>query len=358
MAVKENMEIEAQDNLQPEIDKKAKELQTLDVNSVATFGDEAQTALAEFSDKMILNIKNKDMGEIGDSLRDMVTNLSEADPDKLSGKGNIFAKMFRSARASIFEMTSKYQSISSQIDRAATQLSKQRENLIHDNEQLQEMFQINTKYWQDLQVLIEAGKIRVAQLDEQIASFDPNETDFAKLQTQRDVAAVKDRLEKRISDLQLTQQIAIQQSPQIRLVQNTNQALSEKIQSSITTAIPLWKNQVALALTLLRQEDAITAQNAVANTTNELLKKNSKMLKTSIAEGQKATQRGIVDIDTLRETQNDLVETIQSAIQTQQEGHQQRLQLESELASMNENLKDRLRNIGKTSDDTQGTSDK
>jgi uncharacterized protein YaaN involved in tellurite resistance len=151
-----------------------------------------------------------------------------------------------------------------------------------------------------------------------------------------------DRLEKRTYDLKLARQITIQQAPQIRLIQNTNQALAEKIQASINTAIPLWKNQVAIALTLLRQKDAVTAQRQVSQTTNDLLAKNSEMLKISAIETAEENERGIVDIETLQKTQNDLIETIQETLRIQKEGKEKRRNAEIELSVMEEDLKNKL----------------
>ena len=154
-----------------------------------------------------------------------------------------------------------------------------------------------------------------------------------------------DRLEKRTYDLKLGRQITIQQAPQIRLIQNTNQALAEKIQASINTAIPLWKNQVAIALTLLRQKDAVTAQRQVSQTTNDLLTKNSEMLKISAIETAEENERGIVDIETLQKTQNDLIETIQETLRIQKEGKEKRRNAEIELTVMEEDLKTKLLEI-------------
>jgi len=166
--------------------------------------------------------------------------------------------------------------------------------------------------------------------------------DQMDVQIANDYTQFLDRLDKRTHDLRLARQITIQQAPQIRLIQNTNQALAEKIQASVNTAIPLWKNQVVIALTLLRQKDAVTAQRQVSETTNELLKKNSEMLKVSAIETAKENERGIVDIETLQKTQNDLVETIQETLRIQREGKEKRRAAEVELGHLEEDLKDRL----------------
>lgn len=162
------------------------------------------------------------------------------------------------------------------------------------------------------------------------------------LQTVNDLNQFEERLDKRVYDLKLAREITIQQAPQIRLIQNTNQVLAEKIQASINTAIPLWKNQVAIALTLLRQKEAVTAQRQVSETTNDLLKKNSEMLKISSIETAKENERGVVDIETLQKTQSDLVETLQETLKIQQEGREKRQSAELELSHMENNLRDQL----------------
>jgi uncharacterized protein YaaN involved in tellurite resistance len=163
-----------------------------------------------------------------------------------------------------------------------------------------------------------------------------------EVQIVNDYTQFLDRLDKRTYDLKLARQITIQQAPQIRLIQNTNQALAEKIQASINTAIPLWKNQVAIALTLLRQKDASTAQRQVSETTNDLLKKNSEMLKISTIETAKENERGIVDLDTLQQTQNDLVETLEETLRIQKEGRERRQAAEIEIGHMENDLKQKL----------------
>ncbi|MDU6524412.1 MAG: toxic anion resistance protein, partial [Enterococcus sp.] len=166
--------------------------------------------------------------------------------------------------------------------------------------------------------------------------------DQMDVQIVNDYSQFLDRLDKRTYDLKLARQITIQQAPQIRLIQNTNQALAEKIQASINTAIPLWKNQVAIALTLLRQKDAVTAQRQVSETTNDLLKKNSEMLKISTIETAKENERGIVDLDTLQQTQNDLVETLEETLRIQKEGRERRQAAEIEIGHMESDLKQKL----------------
>ena len=316
-------------------------------NAITDYGKEVQDQMSQFTDEVIGNVKSKEVGEIGDTLQSLVTSLNSADPEKLSGdkKPKIF-RLFKKIKDSVFEMTAKYQEVSAQIGKIATKLENQENDLLKNNDMLDEMYTANQKYFQQLNTLIVGGQIRRDELNKEMAALqadvDAGKADQMDVQNLQDMKAQADRLDHRLSDLMLTREITIQQAPQIRLIQNNNSVLSEKIQSSITTAIPLWKNQVAIALSLLSQKDAVKAQDAVANTTNELLKKNSKMLHESTVDVAKASQRGLVDVDTLKETQENLISTIQEVMQIQSEGTQKRQAIEGELAQMEDHLKTAL----------------
>ena len=316
-------------------------------NAITDYGKEVQDQMSQFTDEVIGNVKSKEVGEIGDTLQSLVTSLNSADPEKLSGdkKPKIFW-LFKKIKDSVFEMTAKYQEVSAQIGKIATKLENQENDLLKNNDMLDEMYTANQKYFQQLNTLIVGGQIRRDELNKEMAALqadvDAGKADQMDVQNFQDMKAQADRLDQRLSDLMLTREITIQQAPQIRLIQNNNSVLSEKIQSSITTAIPLWKNQVAIALSLLSQKDAVKAQDAVANTTNELLKKNSEMLHESTVDVAKASQRGLVDVDTLKETQENLISTIQEVMQIQSEGTQKRQAIEGELAQMEDHLKTAL----------------
>lgn len=297
------------DKLSAERQQQAQELATkidaTDQQSVITYGSAAQTKLSEFSESMLTHVQAADIGPIGDSLTELMYRLQEANPDDLrAGEGNVFKRMFGKVKQSIFEVTAKYQKIGAQIDKVAVKLDKEKEGLLKDNQMLENLYQKNKDYFDALNIYIAAGELKIEELETEIiptAMKKAEETgDQMDVQIVNDYSQFLDRLEKRTHDLRLTRQITIQQAPQIRLIQNTNQALAEKIQASIHTAIPLWKNQVAIALTLLRQKDAVTAQRQVAETTNELLKKNSELLKVSAIETARENERGIVDVETLR----------------------------------------------------------
>ena len=294
------------DKLPAERQEQAKQLAAKidanDAQSVISYGSAAQAKLSEFSQSMLNHVQAQDIGPVGDSLTELMYRLQEANPDELrAGEGNIFQRVFGKVKQSIYEVTAKYQKIGAQIDKISVKLDKEKDGLLKDNLMLEQLYQKNKDYFDALNIYIAAGELKMEELQTTIipeAMKKAEETgDQMDVQIANDYTQFLDRLDKRTHDLRLARQITIQQAPQIRLIQNTNQALAEKIQASIATAIPLWKNQVVIALTLLRQKDAVTAQRQVSETTNDLLKKNSEMLKISAIETAKENERGIVDID-------------------------------------------------------------
>ena len=325
----------------------AKKIDVNDSQAVISYGSTAQTKLSEFSQSMLNTVSSQDIGPIGDSLNQLMYRLNEANPDELRvGEGNIFQKMFGKVKQSIYEITTKYQKIGAQIDKIATKLNVEKDGLLRDNQMLETLYNKNKDYFDALNIYIAAAELKIEEMK---LTTIPAATEKAQasgdqmdVQVVNDYAQFLDRLDKRTHDLKLARQITIQQAPQIRLIQNTNQALAEKIQASINTAIPLWKNQVAIALTLLRQKDAATAQRQVSETTNDLLKKNSEMLKISTIETAKENERGIVDLETLQQTQNDLVETLEETLRIQKEGRERRQAAEIEIGHMESNLKQKL----------------
>ncbi|WP_302371965.1 toxic anion resistance protein [Enterococcus asini] len=339
------------DKLPPERQQQARELaekiDATDQQGVITYGAVAQQKLSEFSQSMLNHVQANDIGPVGDSLTELMYRLNEANPDDLrAGEGSLFKRMFGKVKQSIYEITAKYQKIGAQIDKIAVKLDKEKNGLLKDNLMLEQLYHKNKDYFEALNIYIAAGELKAEELKTKIIPEAMAKAqasgDQMDVQIVNDYSQFLDRLDKRTHDLRLARQITIQQAPQIRLIQNTNQALAEKIQASINTAIPLWKNQVVIALTLLRQKDAVTAQRQVSETTNDLLKKNSELLKVSAIETAKENERGIVDIETLQKTQNDLVETIQETLRIQQEGKEKRRAAEVELVNMEEDLKTKL----------------
>ena len=325
----------------------AKKIDVNDSQAVISYGSTAQTKLSEFSQSMLNTVSSQDIGPIGDSLNQLMYRLNEANPDELRvGEGNIFQKMFGNVKQSIYEITTKYQKIGAQIDKIATKLNVEKDGLLRDNQMLETLYNKNKDYFDALNIYIAAAELKIEEMKmttiPEATAKAQSSGDQMDVQVVNDYTQFLDRLDKRTHDLKLARQITIQQAPQIRLIQNTNQALAEKIQASINTAIPLWKNQVAIALTLLRQKDAATAQRQVSETTNDLLKKNSEMLKISTIETAKENERGIVDLDTLQQTQNDLVETLEETLRIQKEGRERRQAAEIEIGHMENDLKQKL----------------
>lgn len=315
--------------------------------SITLFGTKAQQKLTTFSHSMLEHVKNDNIGEIGEIINDLMKKLEQVDPEELvPEKKGFFARIFGRMQQTVNEVLSKYQRTGAQIDRITVKLEHAKNSLMSDNKLLEQLYQKNKEYFQALNVYIAAGELKLEELETKtipaLKKKAEQSGDQMMIQEVNDMLQFAERLEKRIHDLKLSRQITIQSAPQIRLIQNTNQQLIEKIQSSISTAIPLWKNQIAIALTLLRQRKAVEAQKQVSQTTNELLLKNAEMLKTNTIEAAKESERGIVDIETLKRTQENLVSTLEETLRIQAEGRAKRYQAEQELIAMEEQLKQKL----------------
>ena len=330
----------------------ASQIDEKNMSAIISYGAAAQKQLGDFSNSMLDHVQNQDTGELGDSLNELMFKLNETSPSDLRAEdNNIFRKMFGKVKQSVYEMTAKYQQIGAQIDKIALKLDREKNGLLNDNIMLEQLYKKNEDYFNALNIYIAAGEVKLDELKmtiipEAIAAAEKTQSQM-DVQTVNDLNQFMDRLEKRTHDLRLTRQMTIQQAPQIRLIQNTNQALAEKIQASIHTAIPLWKNQVAIAMTLLRQKDAVTAQRQVSQTTNDLMLKNSEMLKISAIETERENERGVIDIETLEKTQQDLVETLQETLKIQQEGRTKRHEAERELSAMEGELRTQLLELQK-----------
>ncbi|WP_336184096.1 toxic anion resistance protein [Bacillus sp. 205(2023)] len=326
----------------------AEQIDHNNMNSIVLYGSQAQSKLLNFSHTMIDHVQKKDVGEIGEILGELMKKLEQVNPDELQSKKKGFlARMFGKVSHSLQEVLSKYQKTSVQIDRISLKLEHSKNALLSDNKLLEQLYDKNKEYFSALNVYIAAGELKLGELrtktiPELKRQAESSEHNQMAVQEVNDLIQFADRLDKRVHDLLLSRQITIQSAPQIRLIQNTNQALAEKIQSSIVTAIPLWKNQVAIALTLLRQRNAVDAQQKVSDTTNELLLKNAELLKTNTIETVKANERGIVDIDTLKKVQESLISTLEETLTIQEEGRLKRRQAEEELMMMEGDLKQKL----------------
>nr|WP_253275479.1 toxic anion resistance protein [Rossellomorea aquimaris] len=344
------------DRLPKEQQEKAKQLAAQidykDYEAILKYGTAAQTQLSTFSHSMLDHVQKRDIGPIGDVLGDLMKKLEQMNPDELNTKQKgVFKKLFRKVSSSLQEVLSKYQKIGSQIDRISVRLEHSKKTLLDDNRLLETLYEKNKDYFQALNMYIAAAEVKREEIQHTLLPSlrkKAEETDDELIyQEVNDTMQFLDRLDKRIHDLKLSRQMTIQSAPQIRLIQNTNQALAEKIQASVLTAIPLWKNQIAIALTLLNQQKAVAAQKQVSRTTNELLLKNSEMLKTNSIETAKENERGIIDIETLKKTQENLISTIEETLAIQAEGRQKRQQAEQEMVTMENDLKQKLIEIRK-----------
>ena len=324
----------------------AKQIDEQNMSAVIAYGSNAQKELSEFSHGMLNKVQLKDTGEIADVLTDLMHQLESSNPRDLTASPNIFQKFFGKIKASIAETQARYQKIGTAIDRVAIRLEREKNELLNDNLMLEQLYQKNKDYFEALNIYIAAGELKMQELQEEIipAAIEKAKAsgDQMDVQTVNDLNQFLDRLDKRTHDLRLTRQMTVQQAPQIRMIQNTNQALAEKIQVSVHTAIPLWENQVMIALTLLRQQNAAVSQRQVSQTTNDLLKRNADMLKQSAIDTARESERGVIDIETLQHTQNSLIETIEQTLEIQREGRRQRQIAEQELQLMEGQLRDKL----------------
>ncbi|WP_163100579.1 toxic anion resistance protein [Peribacillus alkalitolerans] len=318
--------------------------------AMISYGTPAQSKLLSFSNTMLEHVQKKDVGQVGDIINDLMKRLSDVNPDDLKAeKPSLLKRVFGKIPGSVQEVLSKYQKTGAQIDRISVKLEGSKNYLLSDIGMLEKLYVNNKEYFQALNVYIAAGELKLEELQQvtipALQKQAEATNDHMKFQEVNDMIQFADRLDKRLYDLKLSREITIQSAPQIRLIQNTNQALVEKIQSSIMTAIPLWKNQVAIALTLLRQHHAVEAQKKVSQTTNELLLKNAEMLKTNTIETARENERGLVDIETLKKTQETLLSTLEETLRIQEEGRMKRRQAENELASMESSLRHKLLEI-------------
>ncbi|MBO7699541.1 MAG: toxic anion resistance protein [Eubacteriaceae bacterium] len=324
----------------------AKKIDITDQTMVLQYGAGAQKHIANFSETALEKVRNKDMGTIGESLSDLVVNLKGFDGSEKKG---IFG-WFRSSRKTIEKMKQQYTKVEASIDDIVEKLEGHEVTLLKDIAMFGKMFEMNADYFKELTMYIEAGKIALenanAHLDElKKKAAETGATEDA--QAASDYANMINRFEKRLYDLELTRTISLQMGPQIRLLQNNDSLMAEKINSSIVNTIPLWKSQMVLALGLENSRQAIAAQKAVTDMTNELLQKNSETLKMGTIQAAKESERGIVEIETLKKTNADLIETIDTVIQIQNEGRAKRKAAEAELQNIEAELKTKLLEVTK-----------
>ena len=312
--------------------------------TVLKYGNAAQTKISQFSDKILEDVKTKDTGAISDMLTQLVAELKGFDVDE-GKKGGLFG-LFKKAGSNIAQLRAKYDKVEENVAQIIATLQGHQKQLISDCKMLDELYAQNEQYYHELTLYIIAGeeklqRVREGELKELMAKA-AESGDAMDAQKANDLAAQCDRFEKKLHDLKLTRQVSMQMAPQIRLLQNNDSLLVERIQSTISNTLPLWKNQMVLALGLHHTQQAMQAQRAVTNMTNELLKKNAETLKMSTIETAKESERGIIDIETLVQTNQSLIDTISEVMTIQQEGHTKRVEAEKTLYQMENDLKKKL----------------
>ncbi len=312
-------------------------------NQILQYGVGAQKKIADFSEAALNNVRTKDLGEIGEMLTGVVTELKSFDVEE-EEKG--FLGMFKKSSNKLATMKSKYDKAEVNINKITGVLETSQIQLLKDIAMLDKMYELNKTYLKELSMYILAGKKKLekVQSEELPALLEKSSSSNLPEDAQafNNLAAIANRFEKKIHDLELTRMISIQMAPQIRLVQGNDAIMAEKIQSTIVNTIPLWKSQMVLALGLNHATQAAKAQREVTDMTNELLKKNAEKLKMATVETAKESERGIVDIETLRVTNESLISTLDEVIRIQTEGHQKRKEVELELNKIEGELKSKL----------------
>ena len=326
------------------IDAFSKQIDITDSNLVFSYGAAAQQNISQFSDAALKNVKTKDLGEVGDAIADLVTELRGFDADEEESKG--FFGFFKKQRDNVTTMKAKYDETEVNVNKIVEALEGHQIQLLKDIAMLDRLYDQNLTYFKELSMYIVAGKKRLEEFraNEMKEAYDKAEASGLPedAQAAKDLSDKADRFEKKLYDLELTRNISIQMAPQIRMIQSSNQLMAEKIQTSIVNTIPLWKNQMVMALGIAHTQKAMEAQRSVTDLTNELLKKNAEKLHMASVESAKEAERGIIDIETLKHTNKMLIDTMDEVLNIQQTGREKRRAAEQELATIENELRQKM----------------
>lgn len=332
-----------------EADRRAIEefAQKIDLNNtdhVLLYGSDAQKKIADFSDSALATVRTNDTGEVGEMLVKLVNEIKGFGDSAEKPKG--LGGLFWNAKKAVSDMQTKYDKVEVNVDAIASSLEGYQVQLLKDISLFNHLYDMNTEYFKELTMYILAGEKRLAEVRrttlEELKARAAQSGDAMDAQRANDMAANCDRFEKKLHDLKLTRQVALQMAPQIRLLQNNDSLLVERIQSTLSNTLPLWKSQIVIALGLHRSQEALKAQTAVTDMTNELLRKNAAALKTGTIETAREAERGILDLNTLVETNQSLIDTISEVMKIQDEGRAQRVEAEKQLVTMENELKQKL----------------
>ncbi len=324
----------------------------IDLNNpdhVLLYGAEAQKKISEFSDSALQTVRTQETGEVGNMLANLVAELKSMNESADEPKG--IAKLFYNAKKSVEAMQARFTKVEGNVDTIATNLEGYQVQLLKDVSMFNHMYDMNTQYFRELTMYIVAGEkklkeVRATELADLLAKAKQT-GDAMDAQKANDLSAQCDRFEKKLYDLKLTRTVSMQMAPQIRLLQNNNSLLVERIQSTLANTLPLWKSQMVLALGLQHSQEAMRAQKAVTDMTNELLKKNAETLKMGTIETAKEAERGIIDIETLVQTNQSLIDTFDEVVKIQDEGRAKRAEAEKTLLTMEGELKQKLLELKK-----------
>lgn len=324
------------------VDDFAKKIDITDTNLVLNYGVAAQKSVATFSENALSSVRNKDLGEVGETLSNLVVEVKGFGQEEKKG----FAGLFHKQKDKLELMRAQYGKAETSVNRIVSELEKHQVTLMKDIAMLDQMYELNLKYYKELTMYIIAGKKRLAEVRSGELEELRKKAEASGLaedaQAYNDYAQKCERFEKKLHDLELTRMVSLQMGPQTRLLQNNDTLMVEKIQSSLVNTIPLWKSQMVLALGMEHSRQATAAQSAVTETTNELLKKNADMLKMGTIATAKEAERSIVDIETLQHTNEQLVSTLDEVVNIQREGAQKRKEAEVELGRIEGELKQKL----------------
>ena len=326
------------------IDAFSKQIDITDANLVFSYGAAAQQNISQFSDAALKNVRTKELGEVGDAIADLVTELRGFDADEEESKG-LFG-FFKKQRDNVSTMKAKFDETEINVNKIVEALEGHQVQLLKDIAMLDRLYDQNLTYFKELSMYIVAGKKRLEEFraNEMKAAFDKAEASGLPedAQAAKDLSDKADRFEKKLYDLELTRNISIQMAPQIRMIQSSNQLMAEKIQTSIVNTIPLWKNQMVMALGIAHTQKAMEAQRSVTDLTNELLRKNAEKLHMASVETAREAERGIIDIETLKHTNKMLIDTMDEVLNIQQSGREKRRAAEQELATIENELRQKM----------------
>lgn len=345
---KEELKVVLTPQEQKMVDDFAAQIDLTNTQMVLQYGAGSQKKIADFSETALTSVRTKDMGEVGEMLTDVVAQLREFDIEE-EERG--FLGLFRKSTNKLANLKAKYDKAEVNINKISEALEQHQIVLLKDVAMLDKMYELNLNYFKELSMYILAGKQKLEQatkeelpklLEKAKLSGLPEDTQAAK-----DFAAMCNRFEKKIHDLELTRMVSLQMAPQIRLIQSNDTAMSDKIQSTLVNTIPLWKSQMVIAIGLDHSTEAAKAQREVSDMTNELLKKNAETLKMATIETARESERGIVDIETLTATNQTLISTFDEVMKIQEEGREKRKNAEIELRRIENEMRDKLLEMSK-----------